>query len=99
MLVIWLPRWKCSRLRQSGMPRSFSSCSARTASVADSPNFERYPPDDFQRPDPRLASFTRRPMETNHRQNKDNDDQSDVANAVIHAQRIVRKKVADNVAA
>ncbi len=32
------------------------------ASVADSPNLLRYPPDDFHRPDPRLASLTRSPM-------------------------------------
>ena len=30
MLVIWLPRWKCSSLRQSAMPRAFSSSSARS---------------------------------------------------------------------
>ena len=27
-----------------------------------SPNFERYPPDDFQRPEPRLASLMRKPI-------------------------------------
>src|ERR1022692_4487335 len=34
ILVIWLPRWKCSRLRQSAIPSSFSSCSARMADLA-----------------------------------------------------------------
>ncbi len=32
------------------------------ASVAERPNFDRYPPEDFHRPEPRLASLTRSPM-------------------------------------
>ena len=44
------------------MPSAFSSSSARMASVAESPNLERYPPEDFHLPEPRLASLTRSPM-------------------------------------
>ena len=41
MLVIWLPRWKCSSCRQSSMPRALVVRSARRASVTVRPNLER----------------------------------------------------------
>ena len=44
------------------MPSAFKRSSARMASVTVKPNFERYPPELFQRPDPRLASFNRMPI-------------------------------------
>ena len=62
MLVIWLPRWKCSSWKQSAMSASFSSARARRISLTDRPNLERYPPEACQRPDPGAASFTRMPI-------------------------------------
>ena len=44
------------------MPRFFSSSKPRRISVTVRPNFERKPPDDCQRPEPRAASLTRMPM-------------------------------------
>ena len=41
MLVIWLPRWKCSSSRQSSMPAAFICSSACRASLTVSPNLER----------------------------------------------------------
>ena len=62
MLLIWLPRWKCSRLRQSPMPFLRRYSRASITSLMNSPNLERTPPDCSQRPAPRAASFTRTPM-------------------------------------
>ncbi len=62
MLGIWLPRWKCSSLKQSSMPCALSSSRPLRTSATVRPNFERYPPDDCQRPPPRAASFTRKPI-------------------------------------
>ena len=44
------------------MPRDLSSSRPRMISVTVSPNFDRKPPDDCQRPLPRAASLTRMPI-------------------------------------
>ncbi len=43
ILVIWLPRWKCTSCKQSAMPRCLRYSRASSASVKVRPNLERKP--------------------------------------------------------